>query len=118
MGTQRHHQRRQEQPWVTRTELAAPGHPFYRSLNELLDGEGFDESWINGVVHAAQVRRRIPIDWRNMCERRARESDIGTAASMFSSDLCWQKRQEYRAFVRQTNPGWVMKPHRRARLTL
>lgn len=43
MGTRKHRQR-QEQLWVTHTELAAaPGHPFYRKLNELLDEEGFDE---------------------------------------------------------------------------
>lgn len=43
MGTRKHRQR-QEQLWVTHTELAtAPGHPFYRRLNELLDGEKFDE---------------------------------------------------------------------------
>jgi len=43
MGT-RKHRRRQEQLWVAHTELAAaPGHPFYRRLNELLDGEEFDE---------------------------------------------------------------------------
>src|SRR5450756_768706 len=43
MGTRKHRQR-QEQLWVTHTELVtAPGHPFYRRLNELLDGEKFDE---------------------------------------------------------------------------
>src|SRR5436190_2467308 len=43
MGTRRHRQR-QEQLWVTHTELAkGPGHPFYRRLNELLDNERFDE---------------------------------------------------------------------------
>ena len=43
MGTRKHLQR-QEQLWVTHTELAtAPGHPFYQRLNELLDGEKFDE---------------------------------------------------------------------------
>jgi transposase len=43
MGTRRHRQR-QEQLWVTHTELAAgPGHPFYQRLNEFLDGEKFDE---------------------------------------------------------------------------
>ena len=43
MGTRKHRQR-QEQLWVTHTELATgPGHPFYRRLNELLDNEGFDE---------------------------------------------------------------------------
>src|SRR4051812_16480914 len=43
MGTRRHRQR-QEQLWVTHAELAtAPGHPFYKRLNELLDQEKFDE---------------------------------------------------------------------------
>src|ERR1700721_2930049 len=43
MGTRKHRER-QEQLWVTHTELAtAPGHPFYKRLNELLDGEKFDE---------------------------------------------------------------------------
>src|SRR5438552_16703714 len=43
MGTRKHRQR-QEQLWVSHTELATgPGHPFYKRLNELLDGEKFDE---------------------------------------------------------------------------
>lgn len=43
MGT-REGRQRQEQLWVTHTELAtAPGHPFYKRLNELLDREKFDE---------------------------------------------------------------------------
>lgn len=43
MGTRKGRQR-QERLWVTHTELAtAPGHPFYRRLNELLDQEKFDE---------------------------------------------------------------------------
>jgi transposase len=43
MGT-RHHRQRQEQLWVTHTELATgPGHPFYTRLNELLDQERFDD---------------------------------------------------------------------------
>lgn len=43
MGT-REGRQRQEQLWVTHTELAtAPGHPFYKRLNELLDHERFDE---------------------------------------------------------------------------
>ena len=30
--------------WIAHTELAvAPGHPFYKRLNELLEGAGFDE---------------------------------------------------------------------------
>lgn len=43
MGTRKRRQR-QEQLWVTHAELAtAPGHPFYKRLNELLDQEKFDE---------------------------------------------------------------------------
>ena len=35
---------KQEDLWIAHTELAsAPGHPFYQRLNELLEGEGFDE---------------------------------------------------------------------------
>src|ERR1039458_3890010 len=43
MGTRKHRQR-QEQLWVTHTELVTgPGHPFYKRLSQLLDGEKFDE---------------------------------------------------------------------------
>src|SRR5882724_7323195 len=43
MGTRRARQR-QEQLWVTHTELVSgPGHPFYKRLNQLLDSEKFDE---------------------------------------------------------------------------
>jgi transposase len=43
MGTRKHRQR-QEQLWITHSELAtAPGHPFYKRLNQLLDAEQFDE---------------------------------------------------------------------------
>src|SRR6266704_2391547 len=43
MGTRKHRQR-QEQLWVTHSELAtAPGHPFYKRLSQLLDSEKFDE---------------------------------------------------------------------------
>jgi len=43
MGTRRHRQR-QEELWLTHSELAtSPGHPFYRRLNGLLDAEKFDE---------------------------------------------------------------------------
>ena len=35
---------KQEDIWVAHTELAvAPGHPFYKRLNELLEGAKFDE---------------------------------------------------------------------------
>lgn len=43
MGTRKGRQR-QEQLWVTHTELVkAPGHPFYQRLSQLLDSEKFDE---------------------------------------------------------------------------
>src|ERR1700678_242804 len=43
MGTRKQRER-QEDFWVAHTEIAsAPSHPFYRRLNELLEGEKFDE---------------------------------------------------------------------------
>jgi transposase len=43
MGT-RQSQEKQEEMWIANGELArSPGHPFYQRLNELLDGERFDE---------------------------------------------------------------------------
>jgi transposase len=43
MGTRKNRQR-QEQLWVAHAEMATgPGHPFYKRLNQLLDGEKFDE---------------------------------------------------------------------------
>src|SRR6266508_2884843 len=42
MGTRKHRER-QEELWVTHTELAkGPGHPFYQRLSEFLDSEKFD----------------------------------------------------------------------------
>src|SRR5271169_2696172 len=43
MGTRKQREQ-QEGLWIAHTELAsAPGHPFYEKLNQLLEGEGFDE---------------------------------------------------------------------------
>jgi transposase len=43
MGTRRRRQR-QERLWISHQELAkGPGHPFYKSVNELLETERFDE---------------------------------------------------------------------------
>src|SRR5258708_39310002 len=43
MGT-RTQREKQEDLWIAHTELAAaPGHPFYQRLNELLEAERFDE---------------------------------------------------------------------------
>src|ERR1022692_1903101 len=43
MGTRKQREK-QEDIWIAHTELPlAPGHPFYQRLNELLEGEKFDE---------------------------------------------------------------------------
>jgi transposase len=42
MGTRRRRQR-QEELWYRRDLAEAPGHPFYRRLNEMLEHAGFDE---------------------------------------------------------------------------
>jgi hypothetical protein len=42
MGTRRKRQR-QEELWCRRDLAEAPGDPFYRRLNEVLDQAGFDE---------------------------------------------------------------------------
>src|SRR5258708_38526537 len=43
MGTRKQREK-QEDLWIANTELAAaPGHPFYQRLNELLEAEGFEE---------------------------------------------------------------------------
>ena len=42
MGTRKQRQR-QEELWYRRDLAEAPGHPFYRRLNEVLDQASFDE---------------------------------------------------------------------------
>jgi hypothetical protein len=42
MGTRKRRQR-QEALWYRRDLAQAPGHPFYRRLNEVLDEAGFDQ---------------------------------------------------------------------------
>ena len=43
MGTRKQREK-QEDIWMAHNKLAsAPAHPFYQRLNELLEGEGFDE---------------------------------------------------------------------------
>src|SRR5215469_16362428 len=42
MGTRKQRQR-QEELWYRRDLVEAPGHPFYRRLNEVLEQAGFDE---------------------------------------------------------------------------
>jgi transposase len=40
----REEREKQDDLWIAHSELAAaPGHPFYQRLNELLEAEGFDE---------------------------------------------------------------------------
>jgi transposase len=48
--------------WIAHTELAAaPGHPFYQRLNELLEAEGFDEFVENRYAkfYAAKYGRAV-----------------------------------------------------------
>ena len=58
----REEQQKQEPLWIAHAELsAAPGHPFYDKLNELLDGERFD-SFVEALstkFYAAAVRAPI-----------------------------------------------------------
>jgi len=42
MGTRKQRQR-QEELWYRQDLAEAPGHPFYRRLNEMLDHASFDE---------------------------------------------------------------------------
>ena len=56
MGTRKQREK-QEDLWIAHAELAAaPGHPFYQRLNELLEAEGFDE-FVEGRC-ASFMRRR------------------------------------------------------------
>lgn len=62
MGT-RKHRARQESLWY-RAELAeAPGHPFYRKLDQVLQAAGFDEFWEEQCrsFYAEKVGRHL---WR------------------------------------------------------
>jgi transposase len=59
MGT-RKAQEKQEDIWIANGDLArSPGHPFYQRLNELLDGEKFDEfaEGLCGKFYAARMGR-------------------------------------------------------------
>ena len=60
MGT-RESQERQEEIWIANGELArSPGHPFYQSLNELLESEKLDE-YVEGLCrkfYAEKMGRR------------------------------------------------------------
>ena len=60
MGTRKQRQR-QEQLWITHAELAtAPGHPFYKRLNQLLDGEKFDEFCEGSVRSSTRTIMDVP----------------------------------------------------------
>jgi transposase len=56
MGTRKQRER-QEDFWVAHTEIAsAPSHPFYRRLNQLLEGEKFDE-FVEGLCAKFYARK-------------------------------------------------------------
>jgi hypothetical protein len=53
MGTRKQRER-QEELWYRRDLAEAPGHPFYRRLNEVLEQAGFDEfceTWCRKFYH-------------------------------------------------------------------
>ena len=53
----RQQRERQEDFWVAHTEIAsAPSHPFYRRLNQLLEGEKFDE-FVEGLCAKFYARK-------------------------------------------------------------
>jgi transposase len=59
MGTRKSRQK-QEEIWIANAELArSPGHPFYRRLNDVLEGEKFDEyvEGLCGKFYAARYGR-------------------------------------------------------------
>jgi transposase len=53
---------KQEDIWIAHTELAvAPGHPFYKRLNELLEGARFDEfvGYFEGIDSERGIAWRV-----------------------------------------------------------
>src|SRR5260370_34153171 len=53
-------QERQEEIWIASVDVArSPGHPFYQRLNELLEGEKFDEfaEGLSGKFYAPRMGR-------------------------------------------------------------
>jgi hypothetical protein len=71
----REEQQKQEPLWIAHAELAAaPGHPFYEKLNELLDGERFDPfvEALSAKFYAPQLaadRRWLPFHGGANCRR-------------------------------------------------
>jgi hypothetical protein len=62
MGT-RKERGRQEDFWVAHMEIAStPSYPFYRRLNELLEGEKFDE-FVEGRLQPSS-RKALTSVWR------------------------------------------------------
>ena len=64
MAMGKHKTERQQELWIVATDLPeAPGHPFYRKLNELLDESGFDrfvEDLCQKFYHEELGRPSVP----------------------------------------------------------
>jgi len=65
MGT-REGQEKQEDIWIASGDVArSPGHPFYQRMNELLDGENFDE-FAEGLCRKFYAPRMGGLVWRRV----------------------------------------------------
>src|SRR2546422_6364896 len=90
MGTRRQRQR-QEPLWITHTDLArAPGHPFYKRLNQLLDEGKFDEfaekecakfyahsfSANRSEEHTSELQSRLHLVCRLLLEKKKKKKNL------------------------------------------
>jgi hypothetical protein len=64
MGTRRQRQR-QEELWYRGDLAEAPGHPFYRQLNEVLEHAGFDQFCEGrcGKFYHEKLRSSVAASW-------------------------------------------------------
>src|SRR2546422_2159746 len=98
MGTRRQRQR-QEPLWITHTDLArAPGHPFYKRLNQLLDEGKFDEfaekecakfyAENNGrsEEHTSELQSRLHLVCRLLLEKKKKDDANATILILDNED--------------------------------
>lgn len=70
---------KQEGLWIAHTELAsAPGHPFYQRLDELMEGEGFDE----------KLRLQFRLDFFNLFNHANFRGDFINQGPVYPSANC------------------------------
>ena len=80
---------KQEDIWIAHTELAvAPGHPFYKRLNELLEGAGFDEfvEGLSNLVNGHYVRSHLYLA-RRLYREAAAEAKVAISIDPLSVTL-------------------------------